>query len=226
MNNKRVFKAPFFVLNPKSYLYGDEALALALYADELAVEFDIDLFFTAQHADISRIKQATKRVIVTAQHIDAIKPGRGMGKILPESVKSAGAEATFLNHAENPLTQADLTKAIEYANEVKLITIVCADSIHDAELIAHLKPDIIVAEQTQLIGTGMTADEEYMRQSNQIIHSVSPTTEVLQAAGISTEDDIRKAIRSGAGGTGGTSGIVCADDPKATLLSMIKALVK
>ncbi len=226
MSNKREFKAPFFTLNPKSYLYSDEALALALYADELAIEFDIDLFFTAQHADIARIKQATKRLIVTAQHIDAIKPGRGMGKILPESVKSAGAEATFLNHAENPLTQAGLTKAIERANEVGLITIVCADSIHDAELIAHLKPDIIVAEQTELIGTGMTADEEYMRQSNQIIHRISPTTQVLQAAGISTEDDIRKAIRSGAGGTGGTSGIVCAKDPKATLLSMIKALVK
>jgi triosephosphate isomerase len=163
-------------------------------------------------------------LIVTAQHIDPIKVGRGMGHILPEAVKCAGADATFLNHAENPLTQADLTKAIERANEVGLITIVCADSLKDAEIIAHLQPDIIVCEQTELIGTGRTADTAYMQQSNDMVKAISATTHVLQAAGISTPKDVTKAIRSGADGTGGTSGIVCADDPKAVLLTMLQAM--
>lgn len=223
---KRTFSTPFFTLNPKAYLYGKESLELALYADTLANELDIDVFFTAQHVDIVTIKQATSRLIVTAQHIDPIKPGRGMGHILPESVKNAGAEATFLNHAEHPLTLAELTKAVERANDVGLITIVCADSLKDAEIIAYLEPDIMVCEQTELIGTGKTADAQYMRDTNSMIKAISPNTQVLQAAGISTPDDVSKAIQSGAGGTGGTSGIVCADDPKAVLFTMLQALKK
>lgn len=223
---KREFSSPFFTLNPKAYLYGQEALELAVYADKLAIEMDIDIFLTAQHADIFPIKQATSKVIVTAQHIDPITPGRGMGHILPESVKQAGAEATFLNHAEHPLTQAQLTKAIERCNSLGIITIVCADSLKDAEIIAHLEPDIMVCEQTELIGTGKTADIDYMRNSNEMVYRISPQTRVLQAAGISTPQDVHKAILSGAGGTGGTSGIVCADDPKQVLFDMLCELKK
>jgi triosephosphate isomerase len=57
-----------------------------------------------------------------------------------------------------------------------------------------------------------------------MVKAISATTHVLQAAGISTPKDVTKAIRSGADGTGGTSGIVCADEPKAVLLTMLQAM--
>ena len=44
MEKKRKVRTPFFVVNPKSYLYGQESLALAKYADELAGQYDIDVF--------------------------------------------------------------------------------------------------------------------------------------------------------------------------------------
>ena len=63
----------------------------------------------------------------------------------------------MLNNVEKPLTLGVLKKTIERAKEVGLTTIVCADSIVEASMIAKLNPDIIVAEPSELIGTGLTS---------------------------------------------------------------------
>ena len=100
---------PFFVFNPKSYLYGEELIHLAKVADKAAQEYpEVLVFVTAPYADLQKVKDATSHVIVTAQHIDGIYPGRGIGHVLPESVYAAGARATFLNHAEKPLLVNEL----------------------------------------------------------------------------------------------------------------------
>lgn len=63
-----------------------------------------------------------------------------------------------------------------------------------------------------------------MAATNETVKSVSLHTLVLQAAGISTGEDVIRAIRSGADGTGGTSGIVAKPDPCAALEEMLTAL--
>lgn len=224
--NKKSIRAPFFVVNPKAYLYGEKAVALAKCADALAEKYDFDIFFTAQHVDLAAIRQATKHLIVTAQHMDCMKPGSGMGHILPHALQAAGVEAVFLNHAEHPMPLASLAKAMAYADELGMLTIVCADTVEEAQAIAMLHPDIMVCEPTSLIGTGKVSDSSYMTSTNQAVKDVSPTTMVLQAAGISSGQNVYDAICSGADGTGGTSGIVAAKDPEATLEEMIAALDK
>ena len=89
-----------------------------------------------------------------------------------------------------------------------------------------LHPDIMVCEPTSLIGTGTVSDQNYMAATNEAVKTVSPGTLVLQAAGISTGQDVYGAIMSGADGTGGTSGIVAAPDPFKALDEMIEALVR
>ncbi|MDE6959693.1 MAG: triose-phosphate isomerase, partial [Lachnospiraceae bacterium] len=95
-------KAPFLTVNPKSYLYGDKSLELALAADKTAEATGVPIYFTCTFADIRLIKEHTKHIIVTAQHMDHLVPGRVMGHVLPESLKCSGEEAVCLNHAENP----------------------------------------------------------------------------------------------------------------------------
>ncbi|MBQ1840056.1 MAG: triose-phosphate isomerase, partial [Atopobiaceae bacterium] len=56
------------------------------------------------------------------------------------------------------------------------------------------------------------------------VKSVSPETMVRQAAGISSGQDVYDAIIYGGDATGGTSGIVAAADPFATLDEMFEAL--
>lgn len=217
----------FFIFNPKSYMYGDSLLELAKVADQEAVKYpEISIFVTAPYVDIATIANQTKNIIVTAQHIDGIQPGRGMGAVLPASIKNIGAAATFLNHAEKPMTLSQLTQAISLAKENDLMTVVCADSIEEAKAIAVLNPTIILCEPTELIGTGKTSDEEYIRSTNAAIKEINSDILVMQAAGISTPDDVYRTIRLGADGTGCTSGIVKADSPKQMLVDMIQAAIK
>lgn len=223
---KRTLRTPFFVINPKAYLYGKQALALAKAADELSSLYDIDILFTVQQADVSLIKQATTHLFITVQHLDGIEIGRGMGYVLPEAVAEAGAEATFLNHAEHPMTLQELTKAMQRSNELGILTIVCANSLTEARAAASLKPDVMVCEPTELIGTGQTSDLQYMTETNRVVREIDPEILILQAAGISSAVDVEKALSSGADGTGGTSGIVQAEDPVQTLTEMIKQAVK
>lgn len=221
---KAKLRRPFFVVNPKSYLYGEEVYRLAKKADELCGRYDFDCLFTAQLIDLPRIIETCPHLVPCAQAMESLTPGRGMGHILPEALQAAGVKATFLNHAENPLTVHELAATIARADEMGILTVVCADSVEEGKAIAELHPDVMVCELTSLIGTGQVAGEDYMRSSTEAVKQISPETLVLQAAGIHNGENVYDAIKYGADGTGGTSGIVAADDPFATLEEMFAAL--
>lgn len=219
-------QSPFFVVNPKSYTYGSELRKLAQKTDELCEHYHLQCLFTAQLIDLAWVCAHCPHLIPCAQTMESLKPGRGMGHILPEALAEAGVKACFLNHAENPLTLHELASTIVRAREVGILTCVCADSVEEAKAIAILKPDIITCEQNSLIGTGVVADADYMTQTQEAIRALSPATKVLQAAGIHSGENVYDAIKCGADATGGTSGIVAAKDPFAVLEEMFSALDK
>lgn len=220
-------KTPFFMFNPKSYLFGEKLLNLALKADKLAGEHpEISVFVTAPFADIKAIAGATDHIIVTAQHMDGIKPGRGMGHVLPESLKAAGAQATFLNHAERSITSAGIVDAVNRAKELDIITVVCSDSLAEAKALATLGPDIMLCEPTELIGTGQTSDASYITSTNEAVKAIDSNILMMQAAGISSAEVIFNTLELGADGTGCTSGITEAENPSQMLEDMILAAVK
>lgn len=226
MNKKRKLRTPFFVVNPKAYLYGEQALSLAKVADELAEKHDVDILFTVQHVDVTKIRQATKHLFITAQHLDGIQVGRGMGYILPEALSEAGVDATFLNHAEHQMELGELVKAIKRSDELGILTIACADSIEEARAVALLSPDVMVCEPTALIGTGQASDDSYKIETNTAVREINPDILMLQAAGISSVQDVEDALLTGADGTGGTSGIVSAADPADILRQMIEKVAE
>lgn len=217
-------KPPFFEIGPKGYMYGERMLKLAKAADAASEKYDVRIILTVQPSDIYLLAKETKHVFIFAQHMDPISVGRGNGLILPEALKAAGADGVMLNHAERPMLLADLYKAIKRADEVGLATIVCADSIREAEAISHFAPNIIVAEPTELIGTGKTSNEEYVIATTSAIKNINPDIQVLQAAGISNGQDVYKTIRAGADATGTTSGVMKAADPEAMVDEMISAV--
>lgn len=219
-----IIKPPFFEIGPKAYLYGDEMLKLAKAADKAAEKYDVRIILTPQPSDIYRLSQETRHIFIFAQHMDPIGIGRGLGSILPEAVKAAGAVGVMLNHAEKAMTIADLYKAIRRADEVGLASIVCADSIKEAEAIALLAPNIIVAEPTELIGTGQASDEEYVIATTSAIKKINPEIQVLQGAGIKNKEDVYRVIKAGADATGTTSGIMKAENPETMLDEMIHAV--
>ena len=219
---KRIPKAPFFEIGPKCYIYGDAVLRLAMAAEAAAEKYDVDIIFTAPFTEIREIAKNTSRLIVSAPHMDPLHPGRGISKILPEAIRAAGARAVMLNHAEHPLDFRTLQATIARAEELELATVVCADSVAEARAIAQLHPTVIIAEPSELIGTGKTSDLGYIRSSTAAIKEVDPKVLVLQAAGVSTPEDAYRNIAAGADATGTTSGVVKAADPEATLEAMIR----
>ena len=217
---------PFLIVNPKSYLYGEESLKLAKAADKAAEETGVEVMFTCPFADLRYIKENTKHVVVTAQHMDSLKPGRGMGHVLGESLVAAGAEAVFLNHAENSMTVADLAATMKRAKELGIATVVCADSVAEGVAIAELGPDILLCEPTDLIGTGTVADDSYVLEACTRIRKVDENILVMIASGVSTPEDVYNVIKLGADGTGATSGILNAPNPGERVMEMAKAMKK
>ena len=155
----RIIQPPFFEIGPKAYLYGEEMRKLARAADAASARYGVRVILTPQYTDIPMLTEETENLLIFAQHMDPLPVGRGLGSVLPEAVKAAGAAGVMLNHAEKPMTVSGLRRAIQRADEVGLLTIVCADSLQEAAAIAHFSPNIIVAEPTELIGTGQAADE-------------------------------------------------------------------
>lgn len=219
-------KPPFFEVGPKAYLYGEEMLKLAKVIDKTAMKYDVDVIVTPQYTDIKLLADNTERILVFAQHMDALPVGRGLGSVLPEAVKAAGAVGVMLNHAEKPLLMETVEATIKRADEVGLATIVCADTIDDVKKIAKMGPNLIVAEPTDLIGTGTTADSNYVTDTIKAVEEINPDIMVLQGAGISNGRDVYNTIALGAQATGSTSGIIKASDPYAMVEEMLYNLRK
>ena len=219
-------KAPFFEIGPKSYLYGDDILHLAQAADAASEKYGVDIIFTCPVVDIRRVAENTKHIHVFAPHMDPIPVGRGLADILPESLVAAGAEGVMLNHVEKPLAFDVLEETIKRAEEVGLTTIVCADSMADASRIAGLHPDIIVAEPSELIGTGVSVGAEYVAAATKSVKDVDENILVLTAAGIANGEDVYNTIIAGADATGSSSGVAKAADRAAMVDEMIAAVRK
>ena len=224
MKQKNVPEPPFFEIGPKSYLYGDDVLELALAAERASEKYDVDIIFTTPYTDIRRVAEATERLFVYAPHMDLLEPGRGLADILPEAVKAAGAVGVMLNHCEKPLALSTLEKSIRRAHGIGLAAIVCADTIAEARAIACLNPDIIVAEPSELIGTGQTKNMDYVKASIEAVHSINPEILVLQGAGISSGEDVYQLIYHGAQATGASSSIAKAKDKEGIIDEMIGAV--
>jgi triosephosphate isomerase len=217
---------PFFEIGPKAYLYGKDALKLAQYADRMSRKYNVQIIFTPQYVDIWNIAHHTRSLLVFAQHMDSLEIGRGIGSVLPEAVKTAGAVGVLLNHSEKRLTMDELAVTIKRADQVGLASMVCADHLEDTKVIARMNPNIIIVESPELIGVGKRAvgDKELIARTNQMIHQINSDILILHGAGISTGKDVYDIIAAGSQASGSTSGILNASDPFAVLEEMIRSV--
>ena len=86
--------------------------------------------------------------------------------------------------------------------------------------------DILVAEPSELIGTGIAVGREYVDACIDLVKSVNPEIMVLPSAGISCGNDCYNIIMAGADGSGSSSGICKAEDPAAMAEEMMAAVRK
>jgi len=218
----------YIILNFKTYeeSTGKNAVKLAKICDEVAKETGAKIIVIPQPCDIYGISQGVG-IPVYAQHIDNIKAGSNTGHILPESVKASGAVGSLINHSEIRLKLADIEANIKKLKEMGMVSIVCTNNVEVTKAAAALGPDFVAIEPPELIGSGISvskAQPEIISGSVDAVKSVNPKVKVLCGAGISTGEDVKKAIELGTCGVLLASGVVKAKDPKAVLLDLVKGL--
>lgn len=226
MEDRVRIRPPVFEIGLKGYCWGAAAVRLAVEADRLAQSLGVSVVFNPQTVDIHAVAAATSRILVFAQHMDPMTPGRGVGGVLPEALLDAGAVGTLLNHSEKPMALGALAKAVERARDVGLFTLVFADTPDEAAALAHLGPDIVLAEPPDLIATGVSAGNvmaAFVAETVAAVKSVDPEILVMSGAGVSGPDDVDRMIRLGLDGTGSSSGILRAPDPVAAMEAMLEA---
>lgn len=217
---------PFFEIGPKAYLYGRDLLRLARHADEVSRRYAVQVIITPQYVDIPLLAAEMKHLLVFAQHMDSLEAGRGVGSVLPEALKAAGAVGVLLNHAEKRLAREELERTITRADRVGLATMVCADNLREAVEVAHLAPNVIIAESPALIGGGKrdAQDRLAVAQINEAVWNIAPSIRVLHGAGITSGRDVYEIIAAGSQGAGSTSGIILAKDPLAMVEEMVRSV--
>lgn len=219
---------PIFVLNCKAYLEatGKKAVELAKIADEVSKDTGVSFFIIPQLTDIALVSKEVDNVLVFAPHLDPIKPGAHTGYVLAEAVKEAGAAGVLINHAERTLKLSDIRTAVERARDAELLSMVCANTPLEAKAIASLKPDLMIPEPPELIGTGkaaVRAIKDFVPEAVKAVKDVDPSIIVIVGAGITYPRDAEQTIKMGADGTGGATFIIKAKDRKKTLIEMAKA---
>lgn len=218
---KANFKIPYFEIGIKNYVYGDDVLKAALAAEAAAQKYDIDVLMVVPYTEIRRVAEHTKRIVILAPYMDPIRPGRGMADVLPEAIKAAGAHGVVVNHCERPMSLSAIKRTISRAKELDLLTFACADTLEEARAIAQLHPDIINPEPTELIGSGLVSDKEFVAESIRAIKEIDPNIIVEQAAGISNGQQVYDFIYAGAEAAGAASGIFKSADPLAMIDEMV-----
>ncbi|HCS35323.1 MAG: triose-phosphate isomerase [Spirochaetae bacterium HGW-Spirochaetae-4] len=212
---------PIFVINPKNEMYGKHLLDLALVADRSAADYDVQVILTCSPCDLYRISVATDHLFVFGQHIDPIASGPTTGKILPEGLQAAGAVGTMINHPESQLLFSDVQKSIVRAQACDLISLVFAQTLEQAVAVAWMNADMIMVEKPQFIASNTILDSSYLRQVTEAVHMVKNDMLVLQGAGIKSGMDVQQVIASGVQGTGSSSGIFKAENPRQMIIEMI-----
>ena len=219
-------RPPVFEIGLKGYCWGAEAVRLAVEADRLAAEFGVSIIYDPQAVDLPAVAAATSRILVFAQHMDPVPPGRGVGAVLAEAIRAAGAVGTLLNHSEKRLTRSVLRRSIERARSIGLSTLVFADSPDEAAELARLGPDIVLAEPPELIASGLSVGSVmagFVAEAVAAVKGVDPRILVMSGAGVNGPDDVEQMIRLGLDGTGSSSGILKAADPIAMMRAMLEA---
>ncbi len=224
-----MIKTPVIVINYKVYStsFSTSALSIAKAAEEVSINTGVNIIVAPPATEI-RTLASNVSIPVYAQHVDPVDLGAYTGHIPPEAVKEAGAKGFIINHSERRIRVDEIAKLVIKARDLRLNTLVCADTPEVATALAVLNPDMIAIEPPELIGTGIAvskAKPEIILNTVSRIRSINNNVIILTGAGISTPEDVVKALELGTLGVLVSSAIMKAKDPKKVINDMAEAAI-
>jgi len=223
-------RAPPIIVNFKTYIEatGKRSVQLAKIADQVSKDSGVTIAVVPQFTDLKSVTEAVE-IPVFSQHIDPIKPGAYTGHVLAEAVKAAGASGTILNHSERRIKISEIEEVLSLAKVSDLVTLVCTDTPGVSAAVASLSPDMIAIEPPDLIGTGIAVSKarpELITNAIKRIRSVNSSLDILCGAGVSTAEDVGKALELGTRGVLVSSSVVKGPNPGQLLENMTDEVLR
>ncbi|MCQ8898375.1 MAG: triose-phosphate isomerase [Hadesarchaea archaeon] len=220
-----MLRTPLVIVNFKAYAEatGRRAVELARVLSSASRGTGVCVAVAPQAPDLREV--AGVGLPVLAQHVDPLTPGAHTGWILPEALREAGAVGSLVNHSEHPLRPEEIGRCVERLREVGLVSVVCAGDPDLCRRVASFRPDFVAVEPPELIGTGRAVSKvrpEVVSEAVRLVKGVDPSVGVLCGAGISTGEDVRKALELGAEGVLLASSVVKARDWRAAAEDVIR----
>jgi len=214
---------PVVIVNFKNYSEstGQKAVELVKTCKEVVEEFGVSIAVCPQFTELR--EAVDFGIPVFAQHIDPIeKAGAYTGSVVAENLKALGVAGSLINHSEHRIPFEQIAKCIEILRSGGMVSVCCAATAEEVGKIAGLQPDFVAIEPPELIGSGIsvsTAKPEIVLESVKAAGKVK----VLCGAGITTGEDVRRALELGTVGVLLASGVVKAVNPKAVLEELAAA---
>lgn len=205
---------PIIIVNLKTYKQGAEVLKLARAIEKV----DKKIIIGAQPTDIYNLSKNTKLQIF-CQHSDYQDTGRNTGFVLPEAIKSNGAKGVFLNHSEHRIKFDEIKKTISRCKKIGLKTAVFAGDLNQAIKIKKLEPDYLVIEPPELVG----GDVSVSKAKPELIKKIKEKLkyDFVVGAGIKNNEDLKIAMKFGAGGVAISSAVTTAKNPGKVLRELL-----
>ena len=230
MHQTRRIRTPVIIVNFKTYIEstGKRGAELAKIADKVSMESGVSIAVAPQFTDLKSIVEDVE-IPVLSQHLDPIKPGAYTGHILADGVKAAGASGTLLNHSERRIKISEIEEVLSLARSADLASLVCTDTPGVSAAVASLMPDMIAIEPPDLIGTGVAvsrARPELITDSIRRIRLVNESSEILCGAGVSSAEDVGKALQLGTRGVLVASSVVKSRNPAQLLEDMTDEILR
>lgn len=199
---------PFFEFGPKNLLRLPELVGVAVAAQDAGARCGVTVLVTVPTALIAPVRAAVPDVLVFAQGVDVDEPGPSVGQVTAESLVDAGAHGVLLNHVSNALAPDRLRCALHRVHANALTTVVCAGSEQEVRRLLPLRPAVVLFEPPDLIGDAGGAERPWIRRVDDEVRAAAPEVLVMHAGGVGTPEDAYLIMRSGAAGTGSTSGVL------------------
>ncbi len=223
-------KYPLILLNFKVYLEtaGEKGLEKAQIAEVVSKETGVSIAIAPHLTDLALIASRVE-IPVFSQTAFANGPGSFTGSIPLTSIKESGASGVILNHSERPLLFPELDNMIKTAKDLDLHVVTCAHDARSSGAIARLDPHVVAFEPPELIGSGRsvstTAPETVIDAVKEITLANSRVIP-LCGAGISTAEDVKKALELGTQGVLVASAFAKAKNPQKVLEEMATAVIQ
>lgn len=223
-------KEPIIVINYKVYesSFGITALNIAKAAERISIDLGVNIIIAPP---VTEIRWLAKEVSIPiyAQHVDSVELGAYTGHIPLEIIKDAGASGFIANHSERRIRIDEVVKLIDRARALGMKSLICADTPEAAAAISLINPDMIAIEPPELIGTGIAvskAKPEVILNTVAKVRSVNKDVVILTGAGISSAEDVAKAIELGTSGVLVASAVMKSKQPDKIILEMAAAALK